>query len=340
MRWLLAFAAVFLLAGCGAASPEHAGAPVVPNVPAPAIVAVNETPPDDVLWFLQDEFGQDPAPADPSSSNLGGSVCVMTDTSGSGMTPTLTSDSCTQPTAEEQARYQAEEQRYEQAIRPVPGSEPRVVARLRLGGSDDLLFTAWKSSSGALCWEADESGPDGSGGGGPSGPCVQQAQAEAYPELATGIGADLPPCGVICLGSTGGSSDGGVNTYVLSGTVSRDAEAIRVTVAGGMTATYPLVGPTVLDSDRRVFLLELGVNDWRKLELIRGGAVAATAQMPEFTAAYEDCIDTIGPPTQPPASADAQAMFDAMKPYENALMACLRASGAVPALGLPQPHFP
>jgi len=131
-----------------------------------------------------------------------------------------------------------------------------------------------------------------------------------------------------------------VNTYVLSGTVSRDAEAIRVTVAGGMTATYPLVGPTVLDSDRRVFLLELGVNDWRRLELIRGGAVAATAQMPEFTVAYEDCIDTIGPPTQPPASADAQAMFDAMKPYENALMACLRASGAVPALGLPQPHFP
>jgi arsenite methyltransferase len=50
------------------------GAPVVPDAPAPAIVAVNETPPDDVLWYLQFEFGQNLPAADPSGSDLGGSV--------------------------------------------------------------------------------------------------------------------------------------------------------------------------------------------------------------------------------------------------------------------------
>ena len=51
MRWLLAFAAVLLLAACGAATPEQAGAPVVPDTPAPPITAVNEAPPEDVAWF-------------------------------------------------------------------------------------------------------------------------------------------------------------------------------------------------------------------------------------------------------------------------------------------------
>jgi hypothetical protein len=342
VRWLLAFAAVLLLAGCGAAMSEQAGVPVVPDAPSPAIVAVNEAPPDDVLWFLRAEFGQELASADSSSSNLGGSIsiCEVTDTSGVGPPPTLDGNSCPQPTAEEQARFDAQEQRYEQAIRPAPGSEPRVVARLPLGAGSDLLFTAWKSNSGALCWQTDETGADGGGGGGPSGPCAQQAQSEAYPELAAGLGPGLPSCGVICLASEGGSGDGGADTYLLSGTVPLDAEAIRVTVAGGMTATYALVGPRVLDSDRRVFLLELGAYDWRKLELIRRGAVAATAQMPAFTAAYEDCTDTIGPPPQPPATADPQAMLDAMRPYDTTLMACVRASGALPALGLPQAHLP
>jgi hypothetical protein len=96
----------------------------------------------------------------------------------------------------------------------------------------------------------------------------------------------------------------------------------------------------VLDSNRRVFLLDLGVSDWRKLELIRAGAVAETAQMPAFIAAYEDCTDKVGPPPQPPADADTQAMIDAMHRYDTALMACARALGALPPLGLPQAHLP
>jgi hypothetical protein len=67
MRWLLAFAAVLLLAGCGAVTAERVGASVVPDTPAPAIVAVDEAPPYDVLWFLRDEFGQNLQSADSES---------------------------------------------------------------------------------------------------------------------------------------------------------------------------------------------------------------------------------------------------------------------------------
>src|SRR4051794_820700 len=214
MRWLPAFAAALLLAGCGAGTPEPAGAPVVPDAPAPAIVALNEAPPEDVSSYLQADFGEELPTADSSSSNLDGSsgICELTSTDDLGPPPPVDGSSCRQPTAEEQARFDAEEQRYQQAVRPAPGSEPRVVASLRLRGGSDLLFTAWKNSSGALCWEADESGPDGGGGGGPSGPCARQAESEAYPELTIGIGSGLPSCDVICLASQGDSSDGGEDT--------------------------------------------------------------------------------------------------------------------------------
>lgn len=319
---------------------EQAGAPVVPDAPAPAMAAVNEAPPEDVAWFLQSEFGQDPSQPVASSSY---GVCEVTGSSGLGF-PTAQEDagnSCPQPTAEEQAQWAADEQRYEEAIRPAAGSVPRVIARLPLrGGGSDLLFTAWKSSSGELCWETDESGPEGGGGGGPSGPCAQQAADEAYPELTVGLRENIPPCDVICLGSDGGNSGDGADTYLLSGTVPVDAEAIRVTVDGGTTATYPLLGPRVLDTERSVFMLDLGARDWRKLELIRGGAIVATAEMPKLTAAYEDCSSKVGPLPDPPASADMQAMLDAMQPYQAALTECVRASGALPSPGLPASHFP
>ncbi len=343
MRWLLAFAAAFLLAGCGPSTPERAGAPVVPDAPPPAIAAVNEAPPEDVAWFLQSEFGLDAAPGDSAASGQGFVVCNETIPSGSELSPPpdVSGNSCPQPTAEEQARWTAAEQQYEQLIRPAPGSEPRVIARLPLDRSgDDLLFTAWKNGSGETCWQTDESGPDGGGGSGVSGPCEQQAEVGAFAGMAATRGMYATACDVICLGSDSRGDGNGADSYVLTGTVPRDAEALRVTMAGGTTATYPLVGPRVLDTARNVFMLDLGAHDWRKLELIRGGAVTATVEMPAFITAYEECGQKVGPPPDPPADADPRELIDSMKPYQSALTACLAASGAVPALGLPQVHFP
>jgi hypothetical protein len=155
-----------------------------------------------------------------------------------------------------------------------------------------------------------------------------------------GLEQNVSPCDVICLDSEGGSSGDAAATYVLSGTVPLDAEAIRVTVSGGSRATYPLLGPRVLDTERSVFMLDLGAHDWRKLELIRGGAILATAEMPPFMVAYEDCLSKVGPPPDPPASSDMQAMLDAMRPYQAALTECIQASGAQRSPGLPASHFP
>jgi hypothetical protein len=52
---------------------------------------------------------------------------------------------------------------------------------------------------------------------------------------------------------------------------------------------YPLRGPIVPNTDRRMFMLDLGRHDWRRLELLRGDAVVAVQVMPEWQAAAEDC---------------------------------------------------
>jgi hypothetical protein len=338
VRRLVGLATVFVLAGCGAAV-ERAADPVVPNVEAPPISRADEAPPDDVLFFLKTDFGE--AGSSSSGSTTSMDFCSSSAASGTGGITWTSSwsaygPSCPQPTPEEQARMRAQEQRFQDAIRPAPGSAPRVVAKLALDGGAAELFTAWKNSSGALCWVADEVGPHGGGGGGPSGPCVREAEAAMQGQSAQ----ITPPCDAICLESGGGSTDNGPVTFVLAGTVAADAEAIRVTLAGGATATYPLAGPTVLDTDRRVFMLHLGTHDWRKLELVRGDAVAETSTVPAIQAAFEDCGDQIGPRPEPPASADQQAMTDAMRPYDAKLTACVQASGAVPPAPFAPPSFP
>jgi len=190
-----------------------------------------------------------------------------------------------------------------------------------------------------LCWEADQASPDGSGGAGPSGPCVEQAQA-AYPEPVSSSMPSSRPCAAICLSSDSETRDDGTDVYFLAGTVEPNAEAIRVTVAGGATATYPLNGPTVLDTGRRIFMLELGTRDWRKLELIRGGAVAATSTMPAYVAAFEDCVAQIGtPPVPQDLGVGVQWIHEAWQPYQEKLTACVDASGAK-ASDTPQLHTP
>jgi hypothetical protein len=166
-----AVAAAFVLAGCGSGTPGQAGgAPITPDHPAPPIIAANESPPDEIQSFLDMDFGTD------QSSKLGVSepeyICEQSsppDGSSTVSTP------CPQPNADEIAKLKTEEEQYDEAIKPAAGTSPEVVAKLELGANDELFFTAWTTSSGDACWEVDEERPDGSGGGGPSGPCVAAA---------------------------------------------------------------------------------------------------------------------------------------------------------------------
>ncbi len=228
-----------MLAGCGSATVERAGAPIVPDRPSPPITAVDEAPPDDVQWFLKDDFAPPPESSS-SSSASGGSVrafemCWSDSTS--------ESSECPAPTPEQLAKSHEAEEQYRKDVLPASGSQPMVVAKLALASGDDELFTAWHNAAGELCWETDAETPSGGGGGGPVGPCANSAYARPGLE-----------CAALCLDSQGGSSGDAELTCVLTGTVPASASAIRVATADGQVSTYALDGP-VVDRDRRVLML-------------------------------------------------------------------------------------
>jgi hypothetical protein len=297
MRSLLALAAVVVLAGCGSGTVERAGAPIVPDRPSPPIVPVDEAPPDDVTWFLQHDFEP------PSTTSTGVGVItaelVCTDRSGD-------RGVCPEPTPEERAQAQQAEEDYLKSIRPAAGSPPRVIAKLALAGGGHELFTAWHDVDGKLCWETDDVRPDGGGGGGPSGPCTASSKCDAF-----------------CLDSSGVAT----TTYELSGTVPTAAAALRVTTADGQVSTYELDGP-VVDGDRRVFMLELGPSDWRRLELVRHGAVFDTQTMPETTVAFEECDAEVGSMPQPTSGWTPHT--PELDAYSKKLDACLKAKDGWP----------
>jgi hypothetical protein len=155
------------------------------------------------------------------------------------------------------------------AIRPARGTPPRVVARL----PGVALLLAWHNTANLLCLQASRL-PAG-GGGGVFGPCAPEAQSR--------------PCAALCLRSGGSGATSASVHYLLAGTVSRDATALRITRSTGPPVLYPLRGPVLPGTDRRVFMVPLGRRDWRVLELLEGGAVTAVEEMPARQAAFEDC---------------------------------------------------
>ena len=121
---------------------------------------------------------------------------------------------------------------------------------------------------------------------------------------------------------------------MLSGTVPADADALDVTTADGATTEYPLTGP-VLDGDRRVFLLDLGAQDWRKLGLVRGGQ----RRRRDDDAGGDRGRRGLQRQGRPDADAATISVTPgpleqtaAMRAWNAAFQACLAASGAFPAL--------
>ena len=308
MRLLLGLAAVLVLAGCGSAAvgpgkPASAGAAAAP---APPVVPVDEAPPEEIDRVLAEEFA--PPPAD--STGVGALQTTVTFAWG-GTTTTTTAPTPAQ-LAEARAQFEAERQE----LRPAPGSAPRVVARLPLADGGEVLFVVWHNRDGRLCTYTNATDASGSGGGGMGGSC--------------GLDPQATQCAAICLVSDG-TGMGAAEDWVLTGTVAADADALDVTTADGSTTEYPLSGP-VLDGDRRVFLLDLGGQDWRKLALVRGGDVVAATAMPAASVAGEECQRKAGPmpAPAPTATSPPTAQSAATKAWRDAFQACLEASGAFP----------
>lgn len=209
-------------------------------------------------------------------------------------------------------------------MRPAAGSPPRVVARLPLADGGDAVLVAWLNNDGVVCTDTEVQVRQGSGGGGPGSSCVP-AELGASP---------LVHCAQICLTANGSGSDLAHERWVLTGTVAADTDALDVTTADGTTAEYPLTGPVVDGGDRRVFMLELGKTDWRKLMLLRAGEIVDQTALPAFAVANEECMAKIGPmPAPPPPQAPGPiASTPAMDAWNASLQACMTARGALPAL--------
>ena len=169
-------------------------------------------------------------------------------------------------TARDLRRMKAQVAEHRDRIRPAAGTSPRTVAELH--GKD--LLIAWRNRASQLCLEATRV----QGGGTPVfGPCVGEDRAD--------------PCTALCLVSSS-TGDRSSIRYLLAGIVSRDATALRITTAHTRT-TYPLQGPVLAGTNRRVFMLELGHDDYRVLELLRGASVVDSRSLPVWQAVVEDC---------------------------------------------------
>ena len=303
---LTALAVAVAAAGCGGTVGAGAPGDEPPDVAkeAPPIRALDGAPPKglqemfapmtnpdatEVAGVDDSESGEAPSDSedgDGGGSGAGGDVDAdgsVTDDSGGDEAPGVdeycvvdstaggeSSDQiCTTETPEERQHAQEEMQRWLDAIRPAKDSPPRVVAALARPGKEDLLFTAWKDDAGKLCTAAATASGEELGAI-PGGPC-----------------APYPHCEDSCLQSMPNEQW----EFALTGTVPVDGKAVRVTVANGTTFRYPLEGPTVPGTDRRVFMTELGRADWRHIEVLDAdGTVLGEQTMPKAQAASEDCF--------------------------------------------------
>jgi hypothetical protein len=180
------------------------------------------------------------------------------------------SDPCEEPTAEdfvwceEQREVERiikaqEEQRraqHEEEISPVEGSEPRVVAELPVRSGTVAELIAWQARNGKTCTLAR----------------VTPEQTEGFGAMRVGACVRFMPCTELCLTVlTTDDRDG-----VLAGTVPQHADVLRLIGPEGKERDYELDGPVIDGSDLRVFIADLGDEDWWTAELRRGDEVLGT----------------------------------------------------------------
>jgi len=307
VRAALAAGAVLLVAGCGGNVDERSAAAeerVVLTEAAPPITAIDGPAPEGVEWSLKAELSSPDTTNDDTSSDgvhfyLDCGVSVPMDDSEGTQSHEFTE--CPPPTPEEIEEGRRIEEQWRKAIEPAPGTRPRSVASLSLSDGGRALFVLWRNLAGELCTQTEIEDAEGVGSGGaPSGPCLPKALG----------------CDEVCVDSQGGGPG-----YVLTGLVPADGEAARVTLAGGATRTFPLQGPIVRGTERRVLMMELGERNWRKLEVIRAGNVMATAEMPAFMAVAEDCQAQAEPF---PTFEDDVLDDEAFREWSDGVSSCIR----------------
>lgn len=264
---LILFTALFT--GCGAVSDDPGDGARPGLEPAPPIRAVDRAAPEAFTEWKSPMYGvvattsECIAPVgeelDEDESDLG---CKTWEVGGKTWENPCSLDPPTDQSKtecveqlEQMEEIRAEADRWIERMAPAPGTEPRIVAELDLPGAMGAELVTWRTENGKLCMLA-RIQPNGQEGlaAGLEGECVQYV-----------------PCERVCLTlvqTTG-------REIVLAGSVAEAADALRLSDGSGLQATYPLVGPVIDSSTQRVFMLALGPEDWRRLELLRGDEIYA-----------------------------------------------------------------
>jgi hypothetical protein len=269
-RALLVLLGVLALSACGSSSAQHPSSePQATAKVTPAIEAI-DVPAPDAGWHPLPDHGD-------AVIKTTWSLCFSDPPKTDGQ------DDCA-PTPDQAEHADQMEAEFEQAVQPAKSTTPRAIAELRLptrGAKARARFITWRNGAGKLCAETDEEDEDGGGGGGPSGPCVPGEQ-----------------CANLCVGLSGSSGEG-VYDYLLSGLVASEADDLRITLDDGRVEDAALTGPVVPGVPKyRVFMLDLGRDLYRRVELRRGGKVLAEEKVSDAVIRVMRCEDS-GPPALP-----------------------------------------
>lgn len=255
-----------LLTGCGAVTDDPGDGTMPGLEPAPPIRATNRAAPDAFTEWnaptngvvvttsycvapVGEELDED------DECEVGGKTW---ENPCSADPPTEQSKTECKAQLEQMEQIREEANRWLERVAPAPGTEPRIVAELDLPGAAQAELVTWRTENGKLC-------------------LLARIQPSEQADLAAGLEGECVPyvaCKRVCLTlvqTTG-------RQIVLAGAVAKTADALRLSAGAGLEATYPLVGPVIDSSTQRVFMLALGPEDWRRLELLRGDEVYAVDQ--------------------------------------------------------------
>jgi hypothetical protein len=260
----LALVLAITLTGCGAIA-DNAAERRSELAPAPDIRAVDRPIPDALAgWEFDDPDIWGVACAEGYIVDGGGNRVSEDDE-----LDRLDEDECAEINAD-YTEIREEQRRLADALRPAPGSDPRAIAELAISGNATAELIVWRNAAGELCAITGISWPK-------SPPGRFLPAGECYP---------IGHCAQICL-STAARRD------LLSGTVAASGDVLRIPKLDGTVLAYPLTGPLVPGSDRRVFMVELGRTYWQRLELLRSDDVVEAIELPPETREFERCTDAV-----------------------------------------------
>ena len=149
----------------------------------------------------------------------------------------------------------ADAEKVQQAVKE--GSAPRAIAELRLparGPDARARLIAWRNRSGRLCLETQADAVSSA----PFGPCLPGT-----------------PCQKICVRLLQTKTESGA-LYLLGGVVASKNDRLQLRMEDGRVETFGLAGPVVPGfPGYRIFMLDLGQDLYRRLELLAHDRVVA-----------------------------------------------------------------